>query len=78
MKSKSFRPMMEFDARQSDGTYFASNGLRFATQDEAEAQAEELMMRWFVPTGYRVEPSKDAPNYRWDSELQKSVSLEVL
>ena len=77
MESKSFRPMMKFDARQSDGTYFAGNGLRFATQDEAQAQAEELMMRWFVPTGFRVEPSEDAPNYRWDSKLQRSVSLEV-
>ncbi len=77
MKSKSFRPMMKFDVRQSDGTYFAGNGLRFATQDEATAQAEELMTRWFIPIGYRVDPSEDTPNSRWSSNLQKSIHLEV-
>ena len=77
MKSKSFRPMMKFDTCQPDGTYFVGNGLRFATQDEAASQAEELMTRWFIPIGYRVDPSKDAPNYWWSSKLQKSIHLEV-
>jgi hypothetical protein len=70
---KSFRPMMKFNTRQSDGTFFAGNGLRFATQAEAEAQAKELLTRWFVPIDYRVDPSEDAPNYRWDFKTQKSI-----
>jgi hypothetical protein len=68
--SKSFRPMMQISA-----TELAGNGLRFKTEDEAAAQAAELMMRWTVPTGYEVQPSDDAPNYRWDTTLQKIVAL---
>jgi hypothetical protein len=71
----SYRPMMQFDERQRDGTYFAGNGLRFATEQEAEGQAQELLTRWFVPTGYRVDPSEDKPNYRWDFDRQKSTAI---
>lgn len=74
---KSFRPMLKFDTRRSDGTYFTGNGLRFATQAEAEAHAKDVLTRWFVPIDYRTDPSEDAPNYRWDFKLQKSIHLEV-
>ena len=69
---KSYRPMMKISY-----TEFAGNGLRFTTNEEASAQAEELMRRWTVPIGYRVDPSEDAPNYRWDFKIQKSIHLEV-
>ena len=71
----SYRPMMQFAERQRDGSYFAGNGLRFATEQEARDQAEDLLNRWFVPTGYRVDLSDDEPNYRWDSESHKIVAL---
>jgi len=71
----SYRPMMQFAERQRDGSYFTGNGLRFATEQEARDQADDLLSRWFVPTGYRVELSADEPNYRWDSESHKVVAL---
>ena len=71
----SYRPMMKFDERQSGGSHFAGNGLRFETEAEAAGQARELMTRWFVPTGYRVDPSGDKPNYRWDFDRQKSIAI---
>jgi hypothetical protein len=71
----SYRPMMQFDVRQRDGTYFAGNDLRFATETEADEQARELMTRWFVPTGYRVDPSEDKPNYRWSFGHQKIIAI---
>ena len=67
----SYRPMMQFDERQRDGGYFAGNGLRFGTEREAEEQAKDLMSRWFVPVGYRIDPSDDEINYRWDYDLHK-------
>ena len=81
----SYRPMMQFAERQRNGSYFAGNGLRFATEQEARGQAEDLLNRCsairlikllqFVPTGYRVDLSADEPNYRWDSESHKIVAL---
>ena len=67
--------MMRFDERQRDGSHYAGNGLRFQTEEEAAAQARELMTRWFVPCGYRVDHSDDKPNYRWDFESQKSIAI---
>lgn len=40
------------------------NGLRFATREEAEASARELLSRWFVPTDSRAAESTDPVNYR--------------
>ena len=71
----SYRPMMRFDERQRDGSHYAGNGLRFETEAEAEGQARELMTRWFVPSRYRVDPSADKPNYRFDFDSQKSIAL---
>ena len=71
----SYRPMMKFDELQRDGSHYAGNGLRFETEAEAEGQARELMTRWVVPSGYRVDPSDDKPNYRWDFDSQKSIAI---
>ena len=71
----SYKPMMQFTECQRDGGYFAGNALRFATEQEAEEQARELMTRWFVPIGYRIDPSKDRVNYRWDPGLRKIVAV---
>jgi len=52
--ANSYRPMMIISATETAG-----NALRFATEDEALANAESLFMRWTVPTGYTSEPSND-------------------
>jgi hypothetical protein len=50
-----------FKTRQ-DST-FATNALRFATKEEAEAYARNLFMRWLGASEWKVEPDTDPPNY---------------
>ena len=73
----SYKPMMKFSRRQRDGGYFVGNGLRFGTEAEAEAQAKDLMSRWFVPVGYRIDSSDDKVNYSWDFDLFKTTLLSA-
>ena len=47
----------------------SGNALRFATYAEAEASARDLASRWLLVREWRVSPSDDPPNYRWDPEL---------
>lgn len=44
---------------------WCGNGLRFATKEEAEANARNLMMRWFAVTDTRATESSDPVNYAW-------------
>ena len=60
--SKSYRIEVQAD---SSGTW-SSNALRFAEEQEAEAYARDLYVRWPVVRQYRVTPSDDAPTDRWD------------
>lgn len=39
----------------TDGTSWAGNGLRFATEDEARDNVRDLMMRWYAVRDTRVE-----------------------
>lgn len=55
----SYRPMVLVDAD------FAGNALRFATREEAEANARDLMSRWMAVREIRVDESDDPVNYRW-------------
>ena len=55
----SFRPMVLVQGEWS------GNALRFATKEEAEANAADVFRRWTSPTEYRVEESTDPVNYRW-------------
>jgi hypothetical protein len=41
------------------------NGLRFATKEEAEANAFDLMMRWTAVREIRAVECDDRVNYRW-------------
>jgi hypothetical protein len=52
---------------------WAGNGLRFATSDEAEASARNLMARWFLVDDIRVDMSDDEVNYVWDNGLKEVV-----
>ena len=62
---KSFAPEVVAD---SSGK-FCGNALRFATREEAEANARDLMGRWMLVTAWRVVESDDPVNYRWDNEV---------
>jgi hypothetical protein len=67
----SYRPMVKV------GNEWAGNGVRFATQAEAEQSALELMGRWFMPSDYRVDEVDDEVNYGFDP-VRGNVPLEVV
>jgi len=56
--AKSFK--VEVHTRPDD---WSSNGLRFATREEADAYGDELLSRWTMPDTYRVAVSADPVNY---------------
>ena len=53
----SYRPMVYVQRE------WAGNGLRFATYQEAEQSARDLMGRWTLVEDYRVDDSDDPVNY---------------
>ena len=62
----SWKPEVQTD---STGKWY-SNALRFRTREEAEANARDLMMRWFAVLETRATESDDPVNYAWvDSAL---------
>jgi len=56
-----------------NGDKWSSNALRFATKEEAEANAKNLMSRWLLVTATRAFPSSDPVNYRWEDNQPKGV-----
>jgi len=54
----SWKPEMMVDGGWS------GNGLRFATEQEADLWGADLMNRWFVPSDHRAVESDDPVNYR--------------
>lgn len=70
---RSYRPMVYLPAERK----WSGNGLRFATREEAETQAADLLCRWTVPSDSRADPSDDAPNYRYvDGKLEALAPAE--
>lgn len=64
----SFAPEVQTD---SSGKWYG-NALRFATREEAEQNAHDLMMRWFLVRDTRAVESTDPVNYRWvDGRLEE-------
>jgi hypothetical protein len=57
----SFKPEVIAD----NSGQWCGNALRFATREEAEANVQDLMMRWLLVRETRVVESDDEPNYRW-------------
>lgn len=53
---------------------WSRNGLRFATKEEAEASAKELMMRWWAVTDTRATPTSDPVNYRFVNGKNESLT----
>lgn len=67
----SFKPEFLVDA---SGVFY-DNALRFATYDEALANARHKAARWMMVIDYRAVESPDPVNYAWvDGELKKEVS----
>jgi hypothetical protein len=64
----SFKPEVQTD---STGKWYG-NALRFGTREEAEAQVQDLMMRWFAVRETRVVECDDPANYRYvDGHLEQ-------
>lgn len=53
---------------------FCGNALRFATREEAEAYAADLMWRWTAVRETRVIKSDDPVTHRWTD--YEAVSLD--
>lgn len=60
----SWKPEVKVDGKWSQ------NALVFETEAEAEANARDLLNRWFFATDSRAVESELPPNYRWiDDQL---------
>jgi hypothetical protein len=68
----SFKPEVIAD---SSGKW-CGNALRFATRQEAEANVQDLMMRWFAVRETRVVESDDPVNYRYVDGRLESLAAE--
>ena len=68
----SFKPEVIAD---SSGQW-CGNALRFATREEAEANVQNLMMRWFAVRETRVVESDDPVNYRWEEGRLVEIATE--
>jgi hypothetical protein len=68
----SFKPEVIAD---SSGKW-CGNALRFATREEAEANVQNLMMRWFAVRDTRVVESDDPVNYRWEEGRLVEIATE--
>lgn len=55
----SFKPEVSTDG----GRTFHQNALAFATREEAEASARDLMSRWMLVTDWRAVESDQPVNY---------------
>ena len=56
----SFKPEVSTDG----GRTFQQNALAFATREEAETSARDVMSRWMLVTDWRVVESDQPVNYR--------------
>ncbi len=59
----SWKPEVQIIGEPDDK--WSRNGLVFATREEAEASARNLMSRWFMVWDTRATESDEAVNYRW-------------
>ena len=68
----SFKPEVIAD---SSGQW-CGNALRFATREEAEANVQDLMMRWFAVRETRVVKSDDPVNYWYVDHKLVEIATE--
>ena len=69
MKNKSFKPEVLVDGQWS------TNGLRFATAEEACGSVMLLRMRWWAVEDARTAESEDPVNYRFENN--QNVPIEA-
>ena len=67
----SFKPSVSTDG----GATFNENTLAFATHEEAEASARDLMGRWLLVTDWRVIESDEPVNYTLKDGVLESVGV---
>ena len=67
--SNSWKPVVQTD---SSGKWYG-NALRFATEQEANENAYDLMMRWLAVNEFGAEPSDDPPNYSYINKELKAL-----
>lgn len=53
------------EVQERRGSPWVANGVRYATEAEAEAAKWDLAGRWFGPFAFRAAPSTDPVNYAW-------------
>lgn len=68
----SFKPEVQTD---DTGNWY-DNALRFATREEAEASAKELMSRWLLVNDCRAVESDDPVNYTLKDGVLTPVEAE--
>lgn len=49
-----------------DSGKYATNGLVFESEDDAKCWASDLMMRWTAVRDWKIEPSEEPPNRRFE------------
>jgi hypothetical protein len=59
--NRSWKP----EVQTNDVNHWATNSLRFATQEEAEANVQALMDRWWAVTACRASPCSDPVTHAW-------------
>ena len=62
--AKSWKP----EVRTGNDEKWYDNSLRFATKEEAELSAKDLMARWLLVVDCRATESEDPVNYRFNLE----------
>lgn len=74
----SFKP----EVRTGSDPKFYNNNLAFATREEAEISARDLMNRWLLVAEYRVAESDQPVNYQIIdgvmSEVPKAAAIETV
>ena len=70
----SFKPEVQV---RGEGDKWLGNALRFATREEAEANAADLYSRWTLTTAHRASESEDPVNYTYHNGELKAVATET-
>jgi hypothetical protein len=66
---QSWKPVVQTD---NTGKWYG-NALRFATQEEAQASARDLAMRWMLVRAHSAMPDEAPPNYRYTNGQLESL-----
>lgn len=72
--SRSFAPEVHTNA--SGEPNWASNAMRFKTEEEAQLWVDDLERRWLLVMGKRVVESDDPPNYEIDMSTGRMRRLD--